>query len=137
MLSTVCTTLTLLLASGPGQCVPPVAPPVGPPSVALTFEISTAGSMVVVNYQGIQGTAARMSITPNQDAIVLEGQVQIRYQAVHISAERVIIRLSTGGIEVSPAPAPPPGVCPVASPPACTTGSMTIIPFTHMGLLAH
>jgi hypothetical protein len=127
MLSTVCTALTVLLASGPGQCTPPLPP------AALTFEISTSGSAIVVNYQGIQVTAARLSLTPNQDALVLDGQVQINHQNVHITAEHVKIHLSSGAIEVgTPQPQPPTPTAPPVVPvtPACTTTGGAGTPFS-------
>jgi hypothetical protein len=39
-------------------------------------------------------------MSPNQDAILLDGQVQITHQNLHITAEHVKIRMSSGAVEI-------------------------------------
>jgi hypothetical protein len=183
MLLTVCTALTVLLASAQSPCTPPPdhslpdysehcqPPPEGPPvdnrvppvdpyceihpqlppppthltaQEPLTYEISTAGSMVIVNFKGMQATAFRMSLTSDQDAIVLDGQVEIKShtQTIHITAEHVKIRLSNGSIEVgAPQPQPQQPTTPPAPPvvpvtPACTTGGTSLVPL-KLGIQRH
>jgi hypothetical protein len=145
MLPSLCTALTVLLATAQlpqEHCVPPLPPPVvqqpvyvdhqPPPPPPLgqncqAFEVNTTSAGVSVNFRGrgVEVTADHIQLSFETSTLVLEGHVQLHSASVHVSADRISIRLPDGLIEFG-TPQPPPPVTPVAPPlPQVTPGVPT------------
>ena len=73
-----------------------------------SFKVCAAGKQVQLEGPFVKATADTLTPTGQEDRVLLEGHVHVKYskdgQEAEITAARVVIGLADGAVEIKPAP---------------------------------
>jgi hypothetical protein len=118
--------LVLLPVTAVGAFPPPEGPPYPTPQ-PTPFEVVSSSGRVTVRGAGVEASADRLTLSSTRDCFVLEGNVEARCERAAIRADRIVIHLTDGRVEVGAAPPQvPTPPTPVVQP--CRTGVSTLTP---------